>query len=958
MGPPNGNGNGMQATKPTAVQPPAPVTKEHPAVNNSSNGANPVKLSTIENELPKGGVQQNGARQSTRQPSGSRRVIPWYVVCARKTVDNSIFMAFTTFLTFYALTGDDLRVLLTEKPADIVFNINGIICIVVFSIEVVLSCLGKNDYYLGFFFGLDVISTATLVLDLTWVSEAIQGNSDASNMRSGRTARVGARAGRVVRVLRLVRILKLYKAYYEAKQRKAEAARKKAQGEEDDWDESDYEAVANAENKENESRVGKKLSEMTTRRVICLILAMLLALPLLSIETASQTLFSSEYGANHVWQGFDAMVKDNSTMNYHDYNWAALNYAYYHNWYVSNFPDKYCPSSSCSGMYLGGLFFVGLSGNAGGDSFQNALKYTSLDPTMVDDFEKTDGQEKLVAYGLMPPEVKAQVTKPWSQQCKSASGEDIFGFSLINQDIPETSHYRVFCPDDLRPTEIQAFAPSTLPGSQLSDLYLVFYFDMRPFNKESSGFSLGVTFFVMVLLVAASMTFTSDANRLVLQPVEKMIERVEAIREKPLLAMKMADDEFKAEEIKKARIERARRSQLNRLLMDAASLCKSADKEIMETVILEKTIIKLGSLLALGFGEAGADIIGKNMSGSDSAGVNAMVPGRKCECIVGIMRVRDFSTATEVLQAKVMMFSNQIAEIVHGVCSEFHGAPNKNTGESFLVIWKQEKHEEHGESTQMKQFAEGSLVAAATIIGGVHRSPLLGSYREHPGLQNRLGSNCRVHLSVGLHKGWAIEGAVGSEFKIDCSYLSPNVSIATSVERATEIYGVSLTVAQSVVDQCGQDMRSRCRLIDKVIITGSPAPMELYCVDLDYMSVDIDRSARPKVNWTTRQRFKVRQWMEQEKAAVMAKDVVSIFDSDEVIAAMRQRFTVEFFQLFNMGYQNYSQGEWQVARRMLSSIKDHIMDDGPSTALLRFMEAPHQFEAPKGWQGVRELATM
>ena len=68
------------------------------------------------------------------------------------------------------------------------------------------------------------------------------------------------------------------------------------------------------------------------------------------------------------------------------------------------------------------------------------------------------------------------------------------------------------------------------------------------------------------------------------------------------------------------------------------------------------------------------------MSGSDSAGVNAMVPGRKCEphssaslhsqisravdrssnkcsversatmsrCIVGILRVRDFSTATEV----------------------------------------------------------------------------------------------------------------------------------------------------------------------------------------------------------------------------------------------------------------------------------------------------------------------
>lgn len=33
----------------------------------------------------------------------------------------------------------------------------------------------------------------------------------------------------------------------------------------------------------------------------------------------------------------------------------------------------------------------------------------------------------------------------------------------------------------------------------------------------------------------------------------------------------------------------------------------------METVMLEKTIIKLGGLLALGFGEAGAEVIGQNM---------------------------------------------------------------------------------------------------------------------------------------------------------------------------------------------------------------------------------------------------------------------------------------------------------------------------------------------------------
>eukprot|EP00434_Breviolum_minutum_P038960 symbB.v1.2.034573.t1/scaffold4486.1/size39079/2 len=109
--------------------------------------------------------------------------------------------------------------------------------------------------------------------------------------------------------------------------------------------------------------------------------------------------------------------------------------------------------------------------------------------------------------------------------------------------------------------------------------------------------------------------------------------------------------------------------------------------EPMETVILEKTIIKLGSLLALGFGEAGANIVSSNMAGSNS-GVNAMVEGSMVDCIVGIAKILNFSTATEVLQGKVMTFVNQIAEIVHGVVDECWGAVNKNDGDSFLIIWR------------------------------------------------------------------------------------------------------------------------------------------------------------------------------------------------------------------------------------------------------------------------------
>jgi len=41
-------------------------------------------------------------------------------------------------------------------------------------------------------------------------------------------------------------------------------------------------------------------------------------------------------------------------------------------------------------------------------------------------------------------------------------------------------------------------------------------------------------------------------------------------------------------------------------------------------------------------------------------------------------------------------------------------------------------------------------------------------------------------MGFGLHTGWAIEGAIGSTYKIDASYLSPNVNIASRLDGATK----------------------------------------------------------------------------------------------------------------------------------------------------------------------------
>jgi len=931
-----------------------------------------------------GSKERQGERLKSASSSGLRRAASSNTLAGGKNVsrsssiaasiiDNKYVVGFTTALTICALTGDDVRLMATTASFDQYYNVMILFVFLVFGAECALSCIGKEDYFLGFFFWLDLISTLTLLLDITFVlplltrlfsGEEDNAGGEASSARAGRSAKIGAKAGRVVRVLRLVRILKLYKAYYEAKMKKKREEERLARGtpgDEDDWADEDDDNVEDQDNV-SESRVGKKLSETTTRRVICLILAMLLVLPILQVEMTPAS--SAEYGADYVMWSFMYYIAGNVSKV--EYEKAMLQYSYYHNWFARE--EQFCPRGSCADINYANLFWIGVTGT-NLTAVREKSSLARLDFESIATFNRdASDQDFIYNYGTMPQQALTILSSPWDVSCDKDGTTHQYGLglSLLADEIDGIVSQAVRCPSDLRSAEVDSFSPRTMTSADGKQWNFQFSFDLRKYTMEVSLFSILTTAFVLVLLILGSMMFSNDAKRLVVTPVEKMIQRVEAIRENPLIAIKMADEEFKAEEIAKAKNSRRSKDRAQVLAQEFLScsmFCGKGGNVPMETVILEKTIIKLGSLLALGFGEAGANIIGQNMSGSDTAGVNAMIPGTHVDCVIGVVRVKNFSTATEVLQAKIMTFVNQVAEIVHGVVNDFHGAPNKNNGDAFLIIWrvddrhlKKNNEMEHCATTRHVEF---SVVAFSTILGALQRSPLLATYRQHPGLQFRLGTDSRVNLSFGLHYGWAIEGAVGSEFKIDPSYLSPNVSIALSVERATEIYNVSLLVAQSVIEMCSSQMRSKCRLIDHVILRGSSEAMALYCLDLDYRSVKVDSDEPLGIVWNSRNRYLARQFLESEKNSKLAAeyDPVASFDTDVTLTQMRRRYTVDFFELFKMGYQNYYEGEWGVARRMLTRTRDLLdIEDGPSCALLKFMEG-HDFEAPRGWKGVREVDT-
>jgi len=385
---------------------------------------------------------------------------------------------------------------------------------------------------------------------------------------------------------------------------------------------------------------------------------------------------------------------------------------------------------------------------------------------------------------------------------------------------------------------------------------------------------------------------------------------------------------------------------------------KDIKKATLETKILENAIIKLGSLLALGFGEAGSEIIGQNMD-DENGTVNAMIPGSKVEAIYGFCAIRDFGTVTEVLREKTMVFVNQVAEIVHRVVDEHLGAANKNVGEAFLLVWRIDSASSDHPSDHLymrPKIAGLAVLSFVKVVAELACDWQLAEYRTHPALLARL-PNFRVNLGFGLHLGWSIEGAIGSEFKIDASYLSPHVNVASRLEAATSEYGVRLLLSEPLVRSCDEKLSRHFRPIDHVKLQGSKNATRLFAVDLNpgVLPVDSEMSARRRRLVLNRAQEKATR--EQRKDAIKQDQfmVHEVFKTDKNIRRMRDTFLLDFFREFEKGYLNYEAGEWDVAAKVLGRTAGMLeVEDGPSKTLLEYMRC-FDFQAPSGWPGWREL---
>ena len=439
-------------------------------------------------------------------------------------------------------------------------------------------------------------------------------------------------------------------------------------------------------------------------------------------------------------------------------------------------------------------------------------------------------------------------------------------------------------------------------------------FDLSQEITVTAWYSMGMTLIVTSLLAVLSMMFSRDAYRIMIRPIEKMKSTVQQLSENPLLHL---------EKMKK----------------------RGGVNDTNETDILQQAITKMATLLQIGFGCAGAEIIAKSLS--EGGELDPMVPGVRVHAIFGFCDIRDFTFATEGLQQDVMLFVNKIAEITHKHVVDSGGAPNKNIGDAFLLVWKLKSSKDGSRSNLQKYLFDAALGSFLKIISDIKKMDNLAAFLQEETASDAAWRSTLDHFKVemgfGLHTGWAIEGSIGSKVKIDASYLSPHVNLASRLEAATKQYHVPLLMSEQFVSGLTGSVLSMCRRVDSVTFKGSSEPMKIYLYDAEAFD---DPSKEKPENYA--ELLAATSWKDEAELDRVGVDV------RPVLRSLQSEKLRELREVYDRTFDAYIDGKWGRCKVLCHLWMERFPGDAAVHVLTEFLWK-HDFHCPEDWRGYHAL---
>lgn len=483
------------------------------------------------------------------------------------------------------------------------------------------------------------------------------------------------------------------------------------------------------------------------------------------------------------------------------------------------------------------------------------------------------------------------------------------------------------------------------------------------------------TILIGFLIVYAAVSLENDAKNLVLGPMEIILEIVETVTTDPIKAKN--PDNFKiglknlVNNINNEDVDEVENSNNATDKKKKSKTSKrERDLERYEVIKVKESIIKISSLLVIGMGDSGCDIIKNNLikfKNKDQV-IDLYVKGKKVKGIFSICCIDNLDNIIKALQEKSTLYVNKISDYIHSSTDKFGGTSNKNVFDEIFLSWNFRTLREFKQgklyNKDIKQMADLSLCAVFDSISNVKSRKMINNWKFDDNINKHI-SNFTPNVSFALHIGNAIEGMIGSQFKIENCYVSKNMVVLEKIKQLLPVYSVDILMSDAFYSQLSEDMKEICRLIDVVKFKESITYTKLYTVDIN---TNLPTNEEEDLNdllpskdkllkhLTKKERF--RKFLNSTTGGKNNKISSFAFSKKGFKDLLSTNKSADFYRYFDKAINDYIVGDWKSAKLNLEQCEIYDKYDKPMQFLYNYIKK-FKFKAPKRnenkWTGKRDI---
>ena len=952
----------------------------------------------------------------------SRR--PKWKKILKRTIDSLPVAIFLSLITVFTLISTDLQCAYLRTQYDSLFDILHALLLIIYVIEFALTSIAKDDFVFSFYFWMDLLAIVSIFQDIDCMINTMLGYKPIPELRKthknvkstdkvvlavsqiSRATRA-ARVLKVVKMMRLVRIVKLYKSVYIRKdlkeKRKQRLHKQRIEQKIENSDMSLSQSKSGNYNTNHGNSTNNGLISECNCNGVGISDGIFKVAKRLKIKKDASTCETNRGNNNNNINNNTNQIQTN---NYN--NTTKTNVATHHQ--IKTQPNSILHQKTTN---------IKTSNDLDDDELLNESRISRIIteninkkviilvtfilvffPILSEDFyTKNDSR---FTYSLLAEYLSNFLRIYKLGQVETL--ETVNGFYDSNYPVVNITYNNILIYRNANTSSFD-FRYREISYLFSNDATVIIVYSTLKESILTSKLNCMQTLFVCVCLTICAIGFEDDANMLVLQPLEIMTEIVHKVAKDPIgaknenvlkhgIKLKISKlTTLKKSNSKIAMFKHKTSSQhvfrsipggnCNNNPSDSSDDDSTSPSSIKnysqyednyEVNVIKDAIIKIAALLAIGFGEAGGEMLKRNLSST-----HELIPkmkGKKKSAIFMFCNIRDFDKINLALEEDTMIFVNEIADIVHSSVDRFKGAINKNIGDSFLSVWKfyneikskRKRFPNYNNvptykkdnlleidplNPQINIIADCSVLACLRIILKINKNQNIISYRNNKRIQCFI-SNFNLTMGFGLHLGYGIEGTIGSSYKIEASYLSPNVNVAARLETASTQFGVSVLISGVLYEKLTDELKSVCRFIDCVKVKGSSLPISLYTIDLNY---EVTPQKNTKVlSMTLKEKRKMYLNKKNDLHALIdeygsvSQIILEKQSYKELIKVKHPNFTDNWENAIDC----YRKGDWIQAKESFEKCLEIDSSDRPSHTLLEYIRS-YNYIHPPGWEGVREL---